>query len=225
MSAQRGHGHVLYYSASSPLHLAAGQVKIVGLLIFMLVVVATPGHWYAAFAGYAMLLGLAGVISRVPPTYLLPRMVVEVPVFVFAALLPFVALGPRTEILGLTVSAPGLVAAGTLLIKVTLGVVGGLLLAATTTPHDIVAGLERLRLPNTLVLILSFMVRYLELVGNDLRRQHIALVSRGFSARDPRQWPVLAKAVGALFIRSYERGERVHLAMLARGYPGTMPRL
>ena len=46
----------------------------------------------------------------------------------------------------------------------------------------------------------------------------VALASRGFSARDPRHWPVLARSVGALFIRSYERGERVHLAMLSRGH-------
>ena len=46
----------------------------------------------------------------------------------------------------------------------------------------------------------------------------VARESRGFSARDPRHWPVLARSAGALFIRSYERGERVHLAMLSRGY-------
>ena len=39
----------------------------------------------------------------------------------------------------------------------------------------------------------------------------------------PRHWPALAKALGALFVRSYERGERVHLAMLARGYTGRLP--
>jgi cobalt/nickel transport system permease protein len=51
----------------------------------------------------------------------------------------------------------------------------------------------------------------------------IASASRGFSARDPRHWPVLAKGVGALFIRSFERGERVHLAMVSRGYSGRLP--
>lgn len=34
---------------------------------------------------------------------------------------------------------------------------------------------------------------------------------------------MLAKSVGALFLRSYERGERVHLAMVSRGYDGRMP--
>jgi cobalt/nickel transport system permease protein len=38
-----------------------------------------------------------------------------------------------------------------------------------------------------------------------------------------RGWRTLGHAAGALFVRCYERGERVHLAMLARGYTGTMP--
>jgi cobalt/nickel transport system permease protein len=51
----------------------------------------------------------------------------------------------------------------------------------------------------------------------------LARVSRGFEARGVRHWGVLAKSAGALFIRSYERGERVHLAMVSRGYTGTLP--
>ena len=224
MGGGHGHGHKLYYFATSPVHRVAAHVKILALLGFMIVVVATPGQWYAAFAGYLGVLLVVVALSRVPLTYLLPRMVVEVPFVVFAVLLPFSALGPRTEFFGLTVSAPGLLAAWTLLAKATLGVLAGLTLAATTEAQEVVRGLERLRLPNTMVQIMSFMVRYLEVVGDDLRRQQIALASRGFSARNPRQWPVLARSAGALFIRSYERGERVYLAMLSRGYTGRMPR-
>jgi cobalt/nickel transport system permease protein len=224
MVGGHGHGHALYYAADSPVHRSAGQVKILALLAFMIVVVSTPGHWYPAFAGYLVVLLVVVALSRVPPTYLLPRMVVEVPFIVFAMLLPFLALGPRTNFLGLSVSASGLLAAWTLLAKATLGVLAGLVLAATTEPQEVVRGLDRLRLPNTMVQIMGFMIRYLEVVGDDLRRQQIALASRGFSARDPRHWPALARSAGALFIRSYERGERVHLAMLARGYTGRMPR-
>ena len=77
-------------------------------------------------------------------------------------------------------------------------------------------------------LVLRELEGFLEVVGGDLRRMRVALVSRGFRARDPRHWPALAGALGALFIRSYERGERVHLAMISRGHgvaapPGQRP--
>ena len=62
-------------------------------------------------------------------------------------LLPFVAHGPRTEVLGLALSESGLLAAWGLLAKGTLGVLASLTLAATTEPQDLLAGLERLRLP------------------------------------------------------------------------------
>ena len=75
-------------------------------------------------------------LSRVPVRFLAPRMLVEVPFVVFALLLPFVATGPRTEVLGLTLSEPGLVAAGALLMKGTIGVASALLLAATTEPDE-----------------------------------------------------------------------------------------
>ena len=80
-------------------------------------------------------------------------------------------------------------------------------------------------MPNLLVQIMGFMVRYLDVVTDEMRRMRVARESRGFTARDVRHWPVIARSAGALFIRSYERGERVHLAMLSRGYTGTMPRL
>ena len=59
--------------------------------------------------------------------------------------------------------------------------------------------------------------RILDVVTDEMRRMRVALASRGFTARNPLHWPVLARSAGALFIRSYERGERVHLAMLSRG--------
>jgi cobalt/nickel transport system permease protein len=51
----------------------------------------------------------------------------------------------------------------------------------------------------------------------------VARESRGFEATGIKHWKVLATAAGALFIRSYERGERVHLSMLSRGYEGVLP--
>lgn len=219
-----GHGHKLHYHGHSPVHRVPAHLKILALLGFMIVVVATPRDWYPVFGVYLLLLAAVIGVSRVPPTYLLKRTVVEVPFVLFAVLLPFVATGPRTEVLGVTVSQHGLEAGVALLIKGTLGVLASLTLAATTEPQELLLGLERLRLPQQLVQIMAFMVRYLDVVTGEMQRMKVARESRGFSARNPRHWPVLARSAGALFIRSYERGERVHLAMLSRGYTGRMPR-
>ena len=219
-----GHGHKLHYHGHSPIHRFPAHLKVLALLAFVLVVVATPKQWFPVYAGYLIVIVIVIAISKVPFAYIGKRMVVEVPFLFFAVLLPFVATGPRTEVLGLSVSESGLLAAWGLLAKGTLGVMASLTLAATTEPHKLLLGLERLGLPNQLVQIMSFMVRYLDVVTGEMQRMKIARESRGFSARNPRHWPVVAKSAGALFIRSYERGERVHLAMLSRGYTGKMPR-
>jgi cobalt/nickel transport system permease protein len=215
-----GHGHKLHYHGHSPVHRAQAHRKVLALLAFVVVVVATPKDWYPAYAGYLLVLVGVIAVSQVPPPYLLKRMVVEVPFVVFAVLMPFIATGPRTDFLGLSVSAAGLLSAWALLAKGTLGVLASLTLAATTEPHDLLGGLDRLRLPHQLVQIMGFMVRYLDVVTDEMRRMRVARESRGFSARNPKHWPVVARSAGALFIRSYERGERVHLAMVARGYTG-----
>lgn len=177
----------------------------------------------ARLRGVRVLVLAVIVLARVPVLYVGKRMVVEVPFVVFALLMPFVSHGPRTEVLGLTVSEPGLVAAAGLLVKGTLGVAAALTLAATTEPADLLRGLQRLRVPDLLVQIAGFMVRYLDVVTAELGRMLVAMRSRGCDPRSPRHWPALARALGALFIRSYERGERVHLAMLSRGYDGRLP--
>lgn len=218
------HGHRLHYHGHSPLHRAPAHLKVAGLVAFMLVVVATPVPWLPAFAAYAAVLAVLVVLSGVPVPYLARRMVVETPVLVFAALLPFVATGPQVEVLGVSLTEAGLVAGGGLVMKATLGVLASLLLAATTDPRDLLIGLERLRVPAQLVQIMGFMVRYLDVVTDELRRMKTARESRGFTARNPRHWPVIGRSAGALFIRSFERGERVHLAMISRGHNGSLRR-
>jgi cobalt/nickel transport system permease protein len=219
-----GHGHRLHYHGHSRIHHASAHRKLVALVTFMLLAVATPISWWPLFVAYAVALGAVVVASQVPPLYLGKRMVVEVPFVLFALLVPFVGHGPQVEVLGLTVSEPGLVAAAGLLAKGTLGVLASLTLAATTEPDDVLRGLQRLRMPDQIVQIMGLMIRYLDVVTGEMGRMLTAMRSRGCDPRSPRHWPALAKALGALFIRSYERGERIHLAMLSRGYTGTLPR-
>src|SRR6478752_4968424 len=99
-----GHGHRLHFHAHSPVHRAPAHLKVLALLGFVLVVVATPRGWWPAYAAYLGVILTVVAVSRVPASYLLKRMVVEVPFVFFAVLLPFVAQGPRTDVLGLSLS-------------------------------------------------------------------------------------------------------------------------
>ncbi|MCH8626469.1 cobalt ECF transporter T component CbiQ [Arsenicicoccus piscis] len=227
------HGHVglgapeegLLVIRDTVVHRLPAQVKLVAVVAFVLVVVATPTGRWGAFAVYALLLAGVVAVAHVPARLVLRRMLIEVPFVVFAAVLPFVASGPRVEVLGVSVSATGLVAGATMLLKATLGVVAAIVLAATTAPREMLAGLERLRLPALLVAMLSFMIRYLAVVTGDLHRMRVARESRGDTGGRVGQAAAVAGTAGSLFVRSYERGERVHQAMLARGYAGHLPAL
>ncbi|HET7328517.1 MAG TPA: cobalt ECF transporter T component CbiQ [Nocardioidaceae bacterium] len=219
------HGHRLHFHGHSVVHRLPAHVKVLALLTFVFCVVATPSGVFWPYGVYAAGLLLAVTASRVPLTFIGKRMVVEVPFVGFALLMPFVATGPRTELLGLSLSEHGLAAGATLLCKGTLGVVASLLLAATTESRDVLAGLQRLRMPQQLVQIMAFMVRYLDVTSAEMQRMRVARAARCFQATGPRGWPTVARSGGALFIRAYERGERVHLAMLSRGYAGWLPAL
>ncbi|MDK3257739.1 cobalt ECF transporter T component CbiQ [Blastococcus capsensis] len=224
-----GHGGTLvarYVPGSSAVHRLEPHLKLVSVLAFAVVVVSTPVHapWApVAYGGYLLAVLTAAAVAGVGPGRLARSLVVEVPFVAFAVLLPFVARGPQVEVLGLSVSQTGLAAGGGLLAKATLSILAATVLSATTEPRALLRGLERLRLPQALVQILMFMIRYADVVGGELQRMRVARESRGFRSGGLRGLRVMAATAGALFIRSYERGERVHLAMLSRGYTGRLP--
>ncbi|MFM8894885.1 MAG: cobalt ECF transporter T component CbiQ [Actinomycetales bacterium] len=229
MPTTHHHGHDvgerLYVHQHTPVHALPAEVKTIAMVAFVFAVVATPNRQFWAFGVYALLLAGVAVGARIPATPIAPRMLVEVPFVLFAVLMPFLGPEPKVDFLGLSLSEAGLLAGWGILIKGTLGVVASILLAATTPARDLLLGLERLRVPQLIVQIASFMLRYVHVVGDEMHRMALARQSRGFEATGIRSWPVLAHSAGALFIRAYERGERVHLAMLSRGYTGRMPNL
>ncbi|MFJ2111640.1 MULTISPECIES: cobalt ECF transporter T component CbiQ [unclassified Streptomyces] len=218
-----GHAHRLYRAGDSPVHRLPPHCKLAAVFCFVVVVVSTPREAMWAFALYGVLLAAVAGVARIPAGVLLRRLLIEVPFVAFAVLMPFVVPGERIAVAGAQLSVPGLWGAWNVLAKGTLGVAASVLLASTTELRALLLGLQRLRLPPLLVQIASFMIRYGDVITDELRRMSIARRSRGFEARGPRHWGVLGKSAGALFIRSYERGERVHLAMVSRGYAGAMP--
>ncbi|MDR7278971.1 cobalt ECF transporter T component CbiQ [Catenuloplanes atrovinosus] len=207
----------------SPVHRLAPEVKIAATVAVTIAIVATPREAFWAFGVYALIVAVLAGIARIPAGWLARRSLVEVPFVLLAVLLPFAGAGERIEWWGLHLSVDGLYGGFNLLVKGTLGVLVALILAGTTSTRDIIAGLDRLRCPAVLTQIATFMLRYLDVLIDEARRMRIARLARGDDPRFLWQLRGFATGVGALFLRAFERGERVYLAMLSRGYTGALP--
>jgi cobalt/nickel transport system permease protein len=218
-----GYSHALYLPGASPLHRARPQCKLAAAVLFVLAVVATPREAFWAFGVYALTLAVLARVAGLPLPVVARRLVIELPFLLFAVFLPLVGQGERVEVLGVPLATEGLWAAWNIVVKGTIGVATSVILAATTPVPELLRGLERLRLPAAFTTVAGFMVRYADVIADDVRRMRIARISRGYDPRWLWQARALAASAGTLFIRSYERGERVYLAMVSRGYSGSMP--
>ncbi|MGH8900876.1 MAG: cobalt ECF transporter T component CbiQ [Egibacteraceae bacterium] len=223
MAGSHQHGHGLFLHGHGRLHRLHPQCKLAATFLFILAVVATPREAFWAYGCYALVLAGIARLGQVPLLFVARRLVIETPFVAFALFLPIIGQGERTDVLGLSLSVAGLWGAWNILVKGTLGVAATIIMAATTPVPEILHGLDRLRMPRVFTAIAGFMVRYLEVITAEMRRMAIARASRGYDPRWIWQAKAWASSAGALFIRSYERGERVYLAMLSRGFDGSLP--
>lgn len=165
------------------------------------------------------------LLAQLPIRTVAVRSLIEIPFVLFAFLMPFFGTGETIEVFGLTLYENGILAGLGIIAKGTLGILTAIVLSSTTTAREILRGLEILKIPTLIIQIATFMLRYTNVVNDEMERMRIARASRGFEATGMKHWKILGQSAGALFIRSYERGERVHLAMVSRGYQGLMPQV
>jgi cobalt/nickel transport system permease protein len=220
-----GHAHALYIHEHSSLHRIAPEAKVVAALGLVISIAVTPRQQVWAFGLYALAVSILVWVARVPPKFVAVRLLGVAPFVLFALLIPFIATGETTEVWGVEMSIEGLWATWNILAKAILGATVSIVLTATTEVPDIIEGLGIMRVPALFVSITMFMIRYLELVADELSRMRLAMAARGYDPSGLHQVKPIASSAGTLFVRSYERGERVHAAMVSRGFTGTMPAL
>jgi cobalt/nickel transport system permease protein len=204
-----------YCEGDGPLHRLDPRLKLVATLVFVVLVVATPVGWWRPLAALALVLALVVGLSGVPPRELLARWLGFFVLVGFLALMVAPA-HPRRAELGMTVVLL------TILAKNSLAFLAMVVLASVTPFRKLLAAMRRLGMPLVLVATLQFMYRYLHVLADELDRMVKARRSRTFRRSGRLDWGLLTNLIGVLFIRAFERGERVHGAMLARGWNGTI---
>lgn len=204
-----------YASADAPLQRLDARWKLIATVGYVVAVVATPVGWWGALAAAGLVLAFVVGLSGVPPRDLAARWLGFVVLFGFLTLTVAPARPERAEF-GLAAVALALLA------KDTLAFVATVLLVLVTPFPELLRALRRLGAPAVLVATLQFMYRYLFVLTDELDRMVTARRARTFRRSGRLDWGLLTGLIGVLFLRAFERAERVHAAMLARGWDGTV---
>ena len=215
----------------SPIHRFDPRLKLLLAVAAIVGITLLPPGSFVAFAVVWLVTVAASSLARLGPWRLVRGSWIVLPFVIVALPLIFtrpgealvtVDIGP----LSLTVTQEGVRDALSIVIKSWLSVQVALLLAYTTPFPTLIDALRSLHVPSIMVSIISFMYRYLAVIGEEAGRMNRARDARSASEAGRGgsiTWRarVAGSMVGSLFIRSYERSERVYAAMLARGFDGT----
>ena len=190
----------------SPVHRLDARVKIVAAFLILLSLALTARTAWGAHVTYFLVLSSTALAARLPVTSLLLRTLV---------VLPFVG---GVVLLNLWGGDTG--RAVEVFLRSVLSAYTALLLLATTPFARLLRGLEMLRVPAFFLMILYFVYRYLFLLVDQVQNMRRAKECRAPRGRWESMLRAASGALAVLFARSYERAERVHRALLARGFQG-----
>jgi cobalt/nickel transport system permease protein len=210
----------------SPIHDLDPRAKIVSALVLILGVVLTPPLRPLEFALLAVLLLAGALIARLPLGAVLGRASLVLPVALTIALFaPIARHGGSLSVGGIAgaYAGGGWIAAWAILSKAWLSALVAVLLSATTPLPRLIRGFEVLRVPDVLITLVSFLSRYVGIFREQLRALSVAMDSRAPSMPRLKRWGLFGNLGGNLFVRAYDRGERIHAAMLSRGFTGALP--
>jgi cobalt/nickel transport system permease protein len=197
-----------------------GRVVVVLVLLIAVVSIPNGGWWSWGFYGLviAALIGL----SRTSLVKLGQRLAVESG-FV-ATLLLGTLFRSGGEVLWqwgwLQLTSTGLLVLGSVSCKTLLSLLLLNLLTLTTPATDLLDALLNLRVPPLLVAILAAMYRYISVLQTEFQTMRYAAQSRNLTHHPGWQRLVVGNMIGSLLIRTLDRSERIHRAMLSRGYQG-----
>jgi cobalt/nickel transport system permease protein len=223
-----------YRARPSFIHRLDPRVKVVVVLAFILAAGLMPIGAWGGFAALLILVLAASQASGLGLTFALRRSFIVLPFVVVALPLLFTVPGEiiyQLPLTGWTITAQGLDRFLSLMLRSWIAIQAAILLTAATPFPDVLWALGALRFPRLLVATMGFMVRYFFVLADETARMLRARAARSAQLAGRRkpsplwQGRVAGNMVGSLFLRALERSERVHAAMLARGYTGQPSRL
>lgn len=162
------------------------------------------------------------LLSRLPFSYLISRL--RYPGWFILAVVFFLPFTAGNTIIfqygWLNIKQEGCETALLIIVRFLCILTLSIVLFGTAPFLNSIKALRSLGLPKAIVDMALLAYRYLEELGEMLSTMQKAIKLRGFNYHqlNRRYLQVLASLVGSLFVRSYERSNRIYHAMILRGY-------
>ena len=222
---QTTHSHHLSLHSKSQLHELSPQLKILSTLLIVISIAFSKIINPFQIISHAVIVFLIIRFSNIPLKTYLKRLTLDIPFILFALFLPFLSSGNNDMVFTLftfEIYRTGLLEMFAILFKATAGLSMGIVLTATTTNIELIYGLQKLKVPPIIIAIMSFSIRYIDVFIDEFKRVRVSMQSRGYIEKGIKTLIPIAYASGAMLIRGYERGERVYLSMISRGFTGVI---
>jgi len=211
---------------SSPVHSVDARAKLLATLAFLFLVVLTPDGRFVSYIVYFALVSTVITPSHIPPGYVLKRSLALLPfTAAVSVFVPFITPGAPVHTFDLgpleaTVTDQGIIRFVSINSRALICFFATVTLVSTTRFGDLMRAAGTLGLPSKLVVILSFMYRYLFILIDDAGHMMLARDLRAYGRKRRTLLPAAGGIIGALFVRSFEHAERLYHAMMLRGYDG-----
>jgi cobalt/nickel transport system permease protein len=213
-----GYLETLSYQAS-PIHRLDPRVKLLTTMIFIVTVVSFPKYAIGSLLPFILYPVALVALGNVPVGYLLKKLLIAAPFAFFIGIFnPLLDRQVMAHLGPLAISG-GWVSFASIMLRFFLTVSAALLLVAVTGFYQVCAALERLGLPRVCAVQLLFLYRYLFVLGDEALRMVRARALRSFQGRGL-GFQTYTSMLGHLLLRTLDRAQRLHLAMLSRGFDG-----
>jgi cobalt/nickel transport system permease protein len=204
------HTTIDHFAKYSSFYRIDPRAKIVGLLLFVVCVALMQSVPYLILA--FIIIFLLGVASNIPTAHLVTRYGISLPFILFASVTLYFTSGPELAL--------------AMFIRISTCVLALIMLTATTDFFDLLKGFQSMKMPKIFLGLLMFMYRFIFLLREEMHRMSQARKARGFRGGkhlfDREGFRTISYTIGALLVRSSERGNRIYDGMLTRGYDGNI---
>ncbi len=216
-----------YASRNGLLQIIDPRVKLIGFTGIIILTVLMQN--LLQFGILILILTSLTIASRIPLRAFFGRQLMGV-ISSIIIIIPLPFITPGTAIVTIPIgplliwiTSEGLYHAGIFVMRIWVCVAALSLLTLSTRFSVLLHAMQRLRIPRLFISLTALTYRYIFLFSDEAYRMGLAREARTVKKERIvrfRTWRTISSMIGTLFIRAYERGEKVYQTMLARGFTG-----